>query len=73
MTFNKTNANILDLDVFIHRDKKIPCRIIIEKVSENDYQKRLKIAQTQAKCSHTQVRDLHKIKMKYNTLITNID
>jgi len=71
--FKKSNADILDLDVLIHQDKKIPCRLIIQKVSEREYQKRLKTAEMKAKSNKLGLTDLHKIKMKYNTFITNVD
>jgi len=38
----KQNIKTLDMDVFIHRDKKLPVRLIIEPVSEEVYNQRMR-------------------------------
>ena len=70
--FNKYNLKTLELSVKIYEKNKIPCRLIIEKVSDEEYAKRLKKAEERAKSFKVGVSDEHKLRCRYNTFITNV-
>jgi hypothetical protein len=71
--FNKTKAEILDIDVLIYKKDLIPCRLVIERVSDSVYRKRLKKAENSAKSRGVGLSEIHKIRCRYNTFITNVD
>lgn len=70
---NKTRASALDLDVLIYQNNPIACRLIIERVSDEVYRKRLKQAEYSAKKHGVGMTQKHKIRCRYNTFITNIN
>lgn len=70
--FKKTGGSCSDIDVLIYRDKLLPCRLIIEPVSDEEYKRRLKDAENSAKSRKVGISDDHKIRCRYNVFITNI-
>lgn len=71
--FNKTKAAALELDILLYEKYLIPCRLIIEKLDDKAYKKRLKKAENSAKSRGVGLSDEHKIRCRYNTFITNVD
>lgn len=69
---NKSRTSALDIDVLIYQNKMIPCRLIVERVSNDIYRKRLKQAELSAKRHGVGVTKKHKIRCRYNTFITNV-
>lgn len=67
----RTSADFMELDVLVFEKNKIPCRLIIERVGSNEYNRRLEKAQARAGSEGLGVSRLHKIKLQYNTFITN--
>lgn len=47
--FGKTGAASLDMDILIHLKELLPCRLVVERVTDVEYGKRLKHAQQSAK------------------------
>lgn len=70
--FKKNALTSMEADVLIYEKDKIPCRLIIERVSDSEYKRRLEKARIRAKSSRVGLTELHKIKLKYNTFITNV-
>lgn len=70
--FNKTGAMSLDMDVLAYKKEQIPCRLVIERVDDNEYRKRLKKAENSAKSQGVGVSKAHKIRCRYNIFITNV-
>jgi hypothetical protein len=70
---NKTRANALDMDVLIYQNNPIACRLVVERVSNDVYRKRLKQAEHSAKKHGVGLTQNHKVRCRYNTFITNID
>lgn len=70
--FNKNKLEIMEIDVKIYEREKLSCRLIIERVGDLEYKKRLETAQKKAKSRGVGVSDLHKLRCRYNTFITNI-
>lgn len=70
--FNRMNTNTVELDVKIYQKELIPCRLVIERVSDEVYKKRIKQAQQSAKNHGVGLTQKHKIRCRYNTFITNI-
>lgn len=71
--FVKTRAKILDEEVLLYQKEHLPCRLIIEAVSDDEYKNRLEQAKNSAKSRGVGVSDQHKLKCRYNIFITNID
>lgn len=69
---NKVKTGTLDLDVKIYQKELIPCRLIIERVSDEVYRERIKQAKHSAKKHGVGLTRRHKIRCRYNTFITNI-
>ncbi len=69
---NKTRASALDMEVLIYQNNPIACRLVVERVSDEVYRKRLKQAEHSAKKHGVGVTLKHKIRCRYNTFITNI-
>lgn len=69
----KSKNQCLDIDVLIYEKDLLPCRLLIEPVSDEEYRKRLERAKSLAKSQGVGVSEKHKIKCRYNTFITNID
>jgi hypothetical protein len=70
--FNKMKADVVDMDVQIYQKELIGCRLIIERVSDEVYRKRIKQAEQSAKKHGVGLTQKHKIRCRYNTFITNI-
>ena len=71
-SFRKKSLVSMELDVMIYEKDKIPCRLILERVNNTEYERRLKKARISAKSRGVNISDLYKIKMRYNTFITNV-
>jgi hypothetical protein len=71
--FNKVSCKYIERQVLLYAGHHIPCRIVIERVSDQEYQKRLKHAQNSAKSRGVGVSSNHKIRCRYNVFITNVD
>lgn len=69
---NARRATSMEMDVLVYEKSRIPCRLIIERVSESEYAKRLAKANAIAKSKRIGVSELHKIKLRFNTFITNV-
>jgi hypothetical protein len=68
----KQKNKTLDMDVFIHRDKRLPVRLIIEPVLEEVYNQRMKkIASYNKKKGH-QLTQKYRDRSRFNLFITNI-
>lgn len=67
-----SKLDILDLQVEVYERKKIPCRLLIEPVDQDEYNRRLKKAEAIAKSKGVGISELHKIKLRYNLFITNV-
>ncbi len=71
-SFKRNSLTTMELDVLVYEKNKIPCRLIIERVSEAEYKKRLENAIKRAKSKGVGISNLYKIKLRYNTFITNV-
>lgn len=71
--FKKSEAHLLDIDVLIYGKEPLPCRLIIERVSDDEYGKRLEKARKSAKRHGVGLSERHKIRCRYNTFITNAE
>ena len=69
--FKKTGVTSMDIDVTVYEKTPVACRLVIERVSDNEYQKRLKNAQKSAKARNVGLSNRHKTRCRYNTFITN--
>lgn len=69
----RTNTPSIDLDVLVYEEQQIPCRLIIERVTDTEYCRRLKKAEERAKSSKVGLTDQYKLKLQFNTFITNVD
>jgi hypothetical protein len=70
--FNKTGSTTLDMDVLLYERELIGCRLIVERVPDTEYRKRLKKAECSAKKHGVGLSEEHKIRCRYNTFITNV-
>ena len=70
--FKKHALPSLELDVLIYEKNKIPCRLLIEPVSDIEYCRRLKKAVEKTKSRGSVPSKLLKITLKYNLFITNV-
>jgi len=70
--FKKHVLASLELDVLVYEKNKIPCRLLIEPVSEIEYCRRFKKAIEKAKSRGAVPSELQKITLKYNLFITNV-
>lgn len=71
--FSKTSSGTLDMDVLIYERDLIECRLVIERVPDQEYRKRLKNAECSAKKHGVGLSEEHKIRCRYNTFITNVN
>lgn len=72
-SFRKHALKSMELDVSIYEREMLPARLILEKVSDAEYQRRLARAKSSAKSRGVTVTDLYKIKLRYNLFITNVE
>lgn len=71
--FRKTGAKSLEMDCEIYNDHRFKCRLILFRVDNEEYKKRLEQAKNSAKSWKTGVSKDHKIRCRYNAFITNVD
>jgi len=71
--FKKTGVTSMDIDVTVYEKDPIHCRLVVERVSEQEYKKRLEHARKSAKARNVGLSDRHKTRCRYNTFITNAD
>lgn len=70
--FKKNTLAFKELDIMVYEKNKVPCRLIIEKISNNEYRKRIENAKVKAKSRGSAPSALLKIKLQYNLFITNV-
>ena len=58
----KTQSGSMEVDVFVYEKNLIPCRLIVEQVSDTEYTRRLQKAYAIAKSKKIGVSKLHKLK-----------
>jgi len=68
----KQKIKTLDMDVFIHRDKRLPVRLIIEPVLEEVYNQRMKKIGSYNKRKGYQLTQNYRDRCRFNLFITNI-
>ena len=71
-SFKKNALTSMELDVLVYEKDKISCRLIIERVDDREYERRLKKATIRSKSSSVGMSEIYKIKLRYNTFITNV-
>lgn len=71
--FKKTGMDRLDTEVLVYQKELLPCRLVIERVTDSEYGKRLKHAEQSAKKHGVGLSKEHKIRCRYNAFITNVD
>lgn len=71
--FNKTGAGALDMNVLIYKKELLECRLMIERVTDGEYRKRIRHAQQSANKHGVGLSKEHKLKCRYNIFITNVD
>jgi Transposase DDE domain len=72
-TFSKTGTHTLDLDVLIYQREMLPCRLVIERATNEEYRKRLRHAEHSAKKHGVGLSQEHQLRCRYNAFITNVD
>ena len=70
--FKKNALACMEIDVMIYEKEKIACRLIMERVNDEEYNRRLEKAGIRAKSSGVNLSELYKLKLRYNTFITNV-
>lgn len=70
--FNKTGVGALDMDVLIYQKELLECRLVMERVTGDEYRKRLRRAEQSAKKHGVGLSKEHKLRCRYNTFITNV-
>jgi hypothetical protein len=70
--FTKTQVLSMEMEVHIYEKEKLGCRLIIERVGDDEYKRRLVNATKKAKSRGVGVSDAHKLRCRYNTFITNV-
>ncbi len=68
----KQKIKTLDIDVFIHRDKRLAVRLIIEPVLEEVYNQRMKKIASYNKKKGYQLTQKYRDRSRFNLFITNI-
>ena len=63
--FNTSNIASLEMEVKIYEKNKLGCRLIIERVGDDEYKKRLDKAKKSAKSRRVGVSDAHKLRCRY--------
>lgn len=69
----RTGRKSLDMDVLIYKEHCLSCRVVMDRVSDEEYCKRLKHAQKSAKRRNVGISNKHKIRCRYDVYITNVD
>ena len=70
--FSMMGSTTLDMNVLIYERDLIECRLVMERVPDMEYRKRLKNAEGSAKKHGVGLSEEHKIRCRYNTFITNV-
>jgi hypothetical protein len=70
--FNENKTGTMEMDVRIYERERLQCRLVIERVGDLEYGKRLEKARKHAKSKGVGISDLHKLRCRYNTFITNV-
>lgn len=70
--FKKNALAYSELEVQVYETSKISCRLIMERVGDDEYKRRLDNARKKAKSRGSVITDLLKIKLRYNLFITNV-
>lgn len=70
--FGKTAVSSMEMDVRVYEKAKLSCRLVIERVGDQEYKRRLKNAEQKAKSQGVGVSDAHKLRCRYNKFITNV-
>jgi len=69
----KVQSNTLEMDILLYKKEKIKCRLIIERIPDQDYEKRLQRVKAKAKSNGVGITKEHKLKCRFNAYITNVD
>lgn len=72
-SLERANTNAMELEILLYEKHQIPCRLVIERVSDLEYSRRLEKAKAIAKSKGIGVSVLHKIRLRYNVFVTNAD
>ena len=56
----------MELDVLVYEKDKVPCRLIIEPVDDNEYCRRLEKARMSPKSRGVGITELYKMRLRYN-------
>lgn len=67
----KAKSAVMDIETVIYEKNKIPARLIIEPVDNQEYKRRLEKAKNTAKSKNIGISKEHKLKLRYNLFITN--
>jgi Transposase DDE domain len=70
--FSQSSIPSIEMGVRIYHKNKLECRLIIERVGDQEYKRRLENAVQNAKKYGTGVSDSRKLRCRYNTFITNV-
>lgn len=71
--FNKTGSDSLEIEVLVYKKEQLGCRLVIERINDDEYKKRLKHAVNSAKSRGVGLSEKHRIRCRYNSFITNVD
>jgi hypothetical protein len=63
----------MELGVLVYEKAKVPCRLVVEHVGGPEYARRLRDAEAFARSKGLGISELHRIKLRYNLLITNVE
>ena len=71
--FNRNKLTAMELLVMVYDKNRVPCRLVIETVDDEEYGKRLEKARMKAKSRKVGITESHKKKLRLNTYITNVN
>ncbi len=70
--FAQSDIPSIEMEVTVYQKTKLGCRLIIERVGNQEYKRRLENAVQNAKKHGTGISDARKLRCRYNTFITNV-
>lgn len=70
--FRRVGMTALDLDVLVYKEHQIPCRMVVERVDDQQYRERIKQAEQSAKKHGVGLTQQRRITCRYNVFITNV-
>ena len=70
--FRRVGMTALDLDVLVYKEHQIPCRMVVERVDDQQYRERIKQAEQSAKRHGVGLTQQRRITCRYNVFITNV-